>query len=63
MTANPSDDPGLDRLRRDLIDRFRAHPPSSWSGQLLTIVVSAIDLQFGGGAGDDGGRRSLRLVR
>lgn len=36
-----------DQLRAQLIARFESHPPSTWSVQLLEIVVNAIDIQFG----------------
>lgn len=38
-------DPGeLRRLRREYVRRMEAHPPSTWSPGLLSIVVNAIDL-------------------
>jgi hypothetical protein len=54
------DDENLDAMRRELTRRVKNHPPSSWSGQLLAVVVNAIDLQFG-----DGGEKvaSAQLVK
>jgi len=46
---NSSEDSAeLNRLRRELTWRFKAHPPSTWSPALLSVVINAIDLQFGG---------------
>ena len=36
-----------EQLRAQLVARFESHPPSTWSNQLLEVVVNAIDLQFG----------------
>ncbi|CAN5149055.1 hypothetical protein BH09ACT8_BH09ACT8_59030 [soil metagenome] len=36
-----------EQLRAQLVARFESHPPSTWSAQLLEVVVNAIDLQFG----------------
>lgn len=39
--------PELARLREGLVQRFKDHPPSTWSTSLLAIVNTAIDLEFG----------------
>lgn len=54
----------LEQLSRAYIQRMKAHPPSTWSSSLLSIVISAVDLQFGEPAppADDGQRPQLRLV-
>ncbi|ETW26506.1 hypothetical protein [Mycobacterium gastri] len=60
-TANAAE---IRRLRGELVRRFEIHPPSTWSLGLLTVVVAAVDLQFGGPTG--GGVNiapGLRVVR
>ncbi|WP_211141589.1 hypothetical protein [Mycobacterium haemophilum] len=48
MTTTPAPlTPELARLREGLVQRFKDHPPSTWSTSLLAIVNTAIDLEFG----------------
>ena len=42
-----SDVTELDALRAELADRLRAYRPSTWSPELLAVVVNAIDIEFG----------------
>jgi len=44
MNMEPNE---LDSLRLELTDRLERHPLSAWLCDLLAVVVSAIDLQFG----------------
>ncbi|MCT7364037.1 hypothetical protein A7G45_31625 [Mycolicibacterium llatzerense] len=61
------DPPDLEQLYRAYVQRMKAHPPSTWSSSLLSIVISAVDLQFGDSVGGDSvGRssgRGLHIVR
>jgi hypothetical protein len=53
----------LRRLRRELLSRFDAHPPSSWEPALLGAVIAVIDLQFGAPQTEiTSGRPRLHLV-
>ena len=58
MTAPDID---LTQLRLEYIERMKAHPPSTWSPNLLSVVINAVDLQFGDA--DAELPRRLRLVR
>lgn len=42
-----SEIPGMDeleQLRRELLHRFQANPPSTWPPELLRAVITVIDL-------------------
>lgn len=50
----------LDHLRRELLHRFKAHPPGTWPEPLLRAVIDIVDLGFG--APEPASQVKLRLV-
>ncbi len=60
-------DADIEELRLQLVERVTAHPPSTWSSSLLSVIINAINLQFPDtgplGAEHPTGRPELYIVR
>lgn len=52
----------LDQLHRAYVQRMKAHPPSTWSSSLLSVVINAVDLQFGPPTAPELGKPRLSVV-
>ncbi|WP_157923482.1 hypothetical protein [Mycolicibacterium peregrinum] len=55
-------DNDVPHLRQEFVARLKAHPPSTWSAELLQVVISAIDVQFGKPVAELSGPPRLTIV-
>lgn len=60
-----SDDPELDRLQREVMDRFKARPFTSWNKPLLRAILVLFDIAgiVSVEPSPELGRRRLTVVR